>query len=294
VSALDVLATAAAAWSPVVILPAVALAGLALHTRAWALAVTAAVAGILPWVFVADYAIPGAAVPVAGTRLRVLLADADAGGANPASLVAATLRQPVDVLVLTEATPMLTHALAAGGLDPRLTPRWVSTPAGAPLAGLAVYSRYAIVSTDAVTGTRWPAARITLDTGKGRVAVVVGRVSPPGEGTARWRSDLVALGDAARAGGPAVIAGTLDASPDQSAFRRLTSHGLQDAAAALGRGLRPTWPSWAVLPLLPLDHVVVGGGIGVRSVSTVPVAGTSHRALVAELVVPPAADGTGD
>jgi hypothetical protein len=38
----------------------------------------------------------------------------------------------------------------------------------------------------------------------------------------------------------------------------------------------------------------VGGGIGVRSVSTVPVAGTSHRALVAELVVPPAADGTGD
>jgi endonuclease/exonuclease/phosphatase (EEP) superfamily protein YafD len=163
----------------------------------------------------------------------------------------------------------------------------VSAPADTARGGLAVYSRYAIVSTVAVTGTRWPAARITLDTGSASVELVVGRASPPGDGTSRWRSDLTALGDAARTGHPAALIGTLDATPDQSAFRQLTSRGLQDAAGRFGHGLRPTWPSGYPVPLLPLDHVVVGGGVGVRSVSTVPVAGSSHRALVAELVVPP-------
>jgi endonuclease/exonuclease/phosphatase family metal-dependent hydrolase len=83
-----------------------------------------------------------------------------------------------------------------------------------------------------------------------------------------------------------VLAGTLDANSQQPAFRRLTGRGLRDAAAVLGRGARPTWPSWSPLPLLALDHVLVGGGIGVRAVGTLAVAGTSHRAIIADLVVP--------
>jgi hypothetical protein len=293
---LDRLAAAAAAWSPLALVPAVVLAGLAVRSRAWVAAVAAGVAGLVPWVFVAGYAVPGgASVVPGGSRLAVLLLDTDAGGADAASVVAAVRRQRVDVLVLTEATALLTHDLATAGLDPRLAPRWVSTPTGAAAGGIAVYSRYAVASAEPVTGTRWPAVRITLDTGRSRVALVVGRASPPGEGTGRWRSDLRALSAAARTGWPAVLVGTLDATPGQAAFRAVTDGGLQDAAASLGRGLRPTWPSWSVLPLLPLDHVVVSGGVGVRTVGTLPVAGTAHRALVADLVVPPFGAGdTGD
>jgi endonuclease/exonuclease/phosphatase (EEP) superfamily protein YafD len=290
---LDRLATAAAAWSMLAAVPAVVVVGLALRSRSWVTAGAAGLAGVLPWVFVAGYGVPDAP-PASGSRVSVLLIDADGGRAGASSIVAATARQRVDVLVVTEATPLLTHDLAIAGLDPRLAPRWVSTPPGSEHAGIVVYSRPAIASIDLVPGTRWPAARVTLDTGRGRVALVVGRASPPGQGTGRWRSDLDALGAAARTGGPAVLAGTLDATPDQAAFRGVTSGGLADAAAVFGRGLRPTWPSWSVLPLLPLDHVVVGGGVGVRSIATLPVAGTSHRAIVAGLVVPdavPADDG---
>ena len=287
VAVLDRMATAAAAWSPVALVPAVALVALAVRSRSWAVAAAAAAAGLLPWVFVAGYAVPGGAVAGPGTsRLAVLLLDADAGRADAPSVVAAVGRQRVDVLVLTEATPLLTHELAAAGLDPRLAPRWVSTPVESPAGGVAVYSRYAVASVEPLGGTGWPAARVTLDTGRGRVALVAGRASPPGQGTGPWRADLRTLAAAARTGGPAVLAATLDATPDQTAFRSVTTGGLQDSAAAFGRGLRPTWPSWSVLPLLPLDHVVVGGGVGVRALGTLPVAGTSHRALVADLLVP--------
>lgn len=289
VSLLDRATVAAAAWSPLALIPSAVLVAFAVTSRAWVSAAACVLAAALPWIFVATYAVPGEAPPTAGTsRLAVLLLDADGGHADAPSVVAAVARQPVDVLVVTEATPMLTHALTTAGLDPRLAARWVSAPPGSARGGIVVYSRYALVTAEPLTTTRWPGARITLDTGRARVSVVVGRASPPSEGTARWRSDLSALGTAARTGAPAVLVGSLDATPEQAPFRALTTGGLQDAAAALGRGWRPTWPSWSVLPLLPLDHVVVGGGVGVRSVGTVPVAGTAHRGIVADLVVPPA------
>jgi hypothetical protein len=283
---LDRLVVAAAALTPLSVVPAIAVVALAVRARLWETAGLAALAGVLPWLFVAGYAVVGASpVPAAGSRLDVMLLDADAGRADAPSVAAAVARHPVDVLVLTETTSLLAHELTVAGLDPRLAPRWISLPPGSAQGGIAVYTRYPVVRVDRVPGTRWPAARVTLETGRGSVGLVVGRASPPGQGTDRWRTDLATLGSSARSGEPSVLVGTLDATPEHGAFRRLAGAGLQDAASALGHGLRPTWPSWSPVPMLPLDHVLVGGGVGVRSVGTVAVAGTSHRALLADLAV---------
>jgi hypothetical protein len=283
---LDRLVVAAAAVSPLTVVVAIPVVALAVRARLWITAGVAAVVVLVPWVFVLGYVSSSGAVPADGVRISVMLLDADGAGADAPSVAAAVARQPVDVLVVTEASSLLTHRLTTAGLDPRLVPRWASLPADSVSGGLCVYSRYRVTNAEPLDGTRWPAVRITLDTGRGPVAVVAGHASPPGRGTRAWRADLAVLGASARLPGPSVLVATLDADGQQPAFRRLAGSGLRDAPAVLGRGVRPTWPSWSPLPLLPLDHVLVGGGVGVRSVGTLAVAGTSHLALVADLVVP--------
>jgi endonuclease/exonuclease/phosphatase family metal-dependent hydrolase len=104
---------------------------------------------------------------------------------------------------------------------------------------------------------------------------------------ARWEEDLQLLPDP---GGPVlrVLAGDFNATPDHAAFRRLLRRGWTDAARVTGRALRPTWSPlrWPV-PRLTLDHVLVDPRIGVSSLEVVTVPGTDHRALVAELRLPP-------
>lgn len=282
----DRLVVTAGAVSPFAVVAAIPVVALAVRARLWVTAATAAAAALVPWFFVLGYAAPAPALPADGVRLSVMLLDADRAGADAPSVVAAVARQPVDVLVVTETSSLLTHALTTSGLDPRLEARWATPPDEAVQGGLCVYSRYPVANVEQLGGTRWPAVRITLDTGPGLVSLVAGSASTPGQGTAAWRSDLSSLAASARVPGPTVLVATLDANAQQPAFRRLTRSGLRDAAALAGRGVRPTWPSWSPLPLLPLDHVLVGGGVGARSVGTLAVAGTSHRALVADLVVP--------
>ena len=57
------------------------------------------------------------------------------------------------------------------------------------------------------------------------------------------------------------------------------------ANAFLGRGLRPTWPNWSPVPLLPTDHALVAG-LGVTEQTSLPIDGTDHRALSVCLAVP--------
>jgi endonuclease/exonuclease/phosphatase family metal-dependent hydrolase len=84
-----------------------------------------------------------------------------------------------------------------------------------------------------------------------------------------------------------VLAGDFNATPDHAAFRRLLCRGWTDAARVTGQALRPTWsPLRSPLPRLTLDHVLVGPRIGVASLQVVHVAGTDHRALVADLRLP--------
>jgi endonuclease/exonuclease/phosphatase family metal-dependent hydrolase len=109
-----------------------------------------------------------------------------------------------------------------------------------------------------------------------------------------WQSGFADLGGlaatAAAAGRPIVLAGDWNATTGNRPFRRLLrDHHLVDAHLAVGRGRARTWPAHRspLPPLLLLDHVVVGGGIMVRSVHERPAPGSDHLAVVADLGIPP-------
>jgi endonuclease/exonuclease/phosphatase (EEP) superfamily protein YafD len=103
---------------------------------------------------------------------------------------------------------------------------------------------------------------------------------------ARWAADLAEL-PGPQHGVLRVLAGDFNATLDHGALRRVLALGYRDAARTVGLGLRATWtPLRSPHPRLTLDHVLVDPQVGVASVTLVPVAGSDHRAVVAELVLP--------
>jgi endonuclease/exonuclease/phosphatase family metal-dependent hydrolase len=73
-------------------------------------------------------------------------------------------------------------------------------------------------------------------------------------------------------------------------MRRILGTGYRDAAAAVGQGLAGTWGPYDGDPIPPvtIDHVLVDRRVGVRSVSVHGIPGSDHRAVLAELSLPPA------
>jgi endonuclease/exonuclease/phosphatase (EEP) superfamily protein YafD len=282
----------AAALSPLTSVFAVLVTAFALRGRRWIAGGVAIVAGLLPWLFSLPYAIPASTQPGIGTPLRVLVVNAREGQADPRSIAATVREHGIDLLVITELTNRLAHDLTISGIDGRLVARWVSVPqiparGAAAQAGLGIWSRSTMSDITEVKGTHWPAMRATLDTGHGRLTVVAGHVAPPTPASAgSWSTDLATLHEAGDVPGPVTVLGGLNGTPWNPQFRAAAGAGLHDAGDVLGRGIRPTWPSWLGIPLLPLDHVLVGGQVDVQSLIGATIDGTDHRALLVTLLVP--------
>ncbi|MFE2011720.1 endonuclease/exonuclease/phosphatase family protein [Streptomyces sp. NPDC059491] len=101
-----------------------------------------------------------------------------------------------------------------------------------------------------------------------------------------WKRELGRVADvAARRTGPALVAGDFNASQDHAAFRDvLTAGHLSDAARSTGASRTPTWPAEGPLPpFVQIDHVLVSDDFGVRDVRFLDVAGSDHRAVLADL-----------
>jgi endonuclease/exonuclease/phosphatase (EEP) superfamily protein YafD len=284
---LGILPIGLASLGPLLLVPALVVITMALRRRSWTAVVPAAVAAALPWAFVVGYVVP--ATPPAGAflPLRALLVTAHDGAADATDIAEAARDQAADVVVVTELSSTLAHALTQAGLARRLSPRYVSVPESGPAAaGLAIYSRFPVEDVQALPGTQWPAVRARIVLGTSSVTLVAGHAVQPSAGDVDvWRSDVRAFGATARIKGPVLVLANLNATPWHPQFRRIVSGRLHDSADVLGRGLRPTWPGWSPVPLLPTDHALVAG-LGVASLGTVSVAGTDHRALSVEVTVP--------
>jgi endonuclease/exonuclease/phosphatase family metal-dependent hydrolase len=87
-----------------------------------------------------------------------------------------------------------------------------------------------------------------------------------------------------------ILAGDFNSTLDHVALRRLIDTGYRDAAEVVGAGLIGTWGPYDGLPFPPvtLDHVLVDRQIGVRAVSVHRIPGSDHRAVFADLTIPPA------
>ncbi|MEU4076144.1 hypothetical protein DEJ45_18725 [Streptomyces venezuelae] len=103
-----------------------------------------------------------------------------------------------------------------------------------------------------------------------------------------WKRELGRVQDyaatAARTPGPTLIAGDFNASQDHAAFRHiLAAGGLQDAARRAEASRTPTWPTEGPLPpYVQIDHVLVRD-FTVREVRFPALAGSDHRAVLADL-----------
>ena len=272
---------------PLVTVAAVPVVTLAVRRRRWESAAAAVVAGLLPWVFVAGYATPAPEPPRPGDPVTMLVVNAHGGRADAEQIVTAVRTNNVDVLVVTELSRTLSNELSDARLGTFLLPQWFRVQ-DAPDAGLGVWANAEVGDPRVVAGTRWPAVSFTVPTRSGELRVVAGHVVPPVPNRAgRWRSDLSALGSAAGGRDHTMLVGTFNASPWHARYRSmLASAKLVDAADVQGGGLRPTWPTWTPLPLVPLDSALVTEDLHVISADTVPVEGTDHRALLVKVEIP--------
>ncbi|WP_138759859.1 endonuclease/exonuclease/phosphatase family protein [Modestobacter altitudinis] len=230
--------------------------------------------------------------PTDGRALRLVSLNMLHGRADPAAVVALVRSIDADVLALAEVTPAAVSGLLAAGVAGRLphahvVPAGAGQPAG---AGGALWTRLEVRERSVAPGRfGQPSARLAVPGGRDLEVTAV-HTHPPTTSAgqvARWEDDLELLPDPA-AGVLRVLAGDFNATPDHGAFRRLLRRGWVDAARVTGQAMRPTWsPVRVPVPRLTLDHVLVDPRIGVVSLAVVHVPGTDHRALVADLRLPP-------
>jgi endonuclease/exonuclease/phosphatase (EEP) superfamily protein YafD len=250
-----------------------------------AVVVAVAAAAVVP------RAIPADPPPPGGTPLTVLEMNVYEGHADVGALAAVIRRERPDVVVLPEAGELFRARIAALVPDYR---SWTNVPPqaadvrgitvlAAPRAG-DVTARVIPDAPGTPTDTRYPWAELTGGIlGPVRLgAVHVVSVVPGWIGY--WPGELALLQRwCSRAGGPALVVGDFNATPDHSAFRAGTQ-GCADAATDRGESLTGTWYSGVPRALgAQIDHVLTTGGPLARDVSVLDVPGSDHRALLVHL-----------
>ena len=111
----------------------------------------------------------------------------------------------------------------------------------------------------------------------------------PSLGTARLdtcRDGIAELAELARREPHTVVAGDLNLTDRQIAYRWLTSGRLDAMRTGRPRTTFPGWPWYPVLAMR-IDHVVVPADWSVQGARVVKVRGSDHRGVIAELRRPP-------
>ena len=211
---------------------------------------------------------------------------------EPGRTLDVVLERQADVLVLTEFTvtfgQLLERRPDAAEIAERYPYQW-RHPEGMG-RGLAVLSSLPIERIVPVPLSA-PAVVATLRGGEERVDLYAVHPMAPSDrwGLLQWQHDYrVLTADAEDAGPEVVMAGDFNATSGHRAFRRLLSAGdLRDAHDVGGGGLVGTWPvGWPIPPLMRLDHVLVGEGIGVERFELLEATSSDHLGVEAWLRVP--------
>ena len=226
-----------------------------------------------------------------GPRVRVASVSLRKGLVAAGPVIDLVRRYDVDVLSVQELTPESEAALEAAGIG-KLLPSAHAIPARpgrVPSASGAVWTRLAVLDRGAVPGTfEQPTVRLAVDGGPDIEVTAVHSAPPASSPSAvrAWTEDLAALPDP-EPGVLRVLAGDFNATLDHADLRAVLRRGYADAARAVGGALAWTWrPLRLRFPRLALDHVLVDPRIAVASVDLTTVAGSDHRAVVAELALP--------
>lgn len=149
--------------------------------------------------------------------------------------------------------------------------------------GIALFSKYPFqcVRTITVRGAPFIEAFLAVNDVPVRL-LAVHATSPISYGHFRRRNEqLSRLSDhLAHSDTATIMVGDLNTVPWDQAFRRFCFRsGLRSTTPMLQR----TWPSIGPLAVIPLDHVLVSHGVDPVALRTTSIAGSDHRALIADL-----------
>ncbi|MER6094464.1 endonuclease/exonuclease/phosphatase family protein [Streptomyces sp. NPDC001728] len=214
-------------------------------------------------------------------RLRVLASNVEFSGAT-GSLVTAVRRERPQLVFVSECDRAcgraVTRAFAAE------LPHYASVEEDGS-AGSVILSAYPLRDWHMIPATMgMPGA--TAEIGGRTVRLQLAHPMPPLPGQVHlWKRELGRVRDATAPDGPQIVAGDFNASQDHAAFRAvLDGGGLHDAARLSGASRTPSWPMEGPLPpYVQIDHVLVTDDFTVRGTRFLDLAGTDHRALLADL-----------
>lgn len=223
-----------------------------------------------------------------GGGLTVMTANLYLGRADPSALVATVAQHQVDVLTVQELTPEAEAALREAGLE-ALLPRRVLVPLPGG-RGAGVYSVHPLSAARQLPGYLLVNLVVDVQVGAGGpVALFAVHPLPPLQQPGVWSAEQGRLAADLRAAGgrrTVVASGDFNASYAHRQFRDLLALGYADAAEATGAGLVPTYPVDRSFPaLVGIDHVLVRGA-AVAGLRRVPIAGSDHHGLVADITLP--------
>lgn len=276
------------AFSPYLMLAAVPAVIVLILARQW-LGVAAAAVVLILCVTTQSRLYLAETGPPDAQALVTLTANLHLGEANAADVVAAVRAHRVDLLATQEMTPEAQQRLVDAGIRAELP--YEATDSRPGPAGTGLWSRYplddvdrrkdfslaAVTATVAVPGLQRP------------VTVAAVHLNGPVPISAPWQHDIRHLPSVLRElsrGGPVVVAGDFNATPDIVQFRNLLVDGYADAAQQAGAGMTATYPAdrWYP-PLIAIDHVLTHDAVATRA-DTIHISNTDHRALLVTVQVP--------
>ncbi|MGW4998948.1 endonuclease/exonuclease/phosphatase family protein [Streptomyces hydrogenans] len=220
--------------------------------------------------------------PVA--RIRVIASNVEYGQGT-GSLIDLALRERPQLLYVSECDPACGRALAAA-LSRQLPHRVAVEAEGS--SGSVILSAFPLRDRSAVPAAMgMPGA--TAEIAGRPVRLQLAHPLPPVPGqVSLWKSELARLRaavDARPAGETLLLAGDFNASQDHAAFRAFSEgRPLLDAARATGSSRTPTWPAEGPLPpFVQIDHVLTSPDLTAVATRFLPVPGSDHRAVLADL-----------
>lgn len=277
---------------------------LALVSRRWFAALLALVCvGLQGWwqysYFVPQSHLDDAAITaVSGRRVnvndgyaRVMTANVYRGQADVKAIIAAVRDQRVEVLALQETTRSFINDLKAQGIHDYLPYSQVASSDGK--YGNALFSAVALdsPSDDDVDSTAsfMPGGTVSFADGKTQIRFVSVHTTSPKPGCwDQWRTSLDEVARMrARKDAKYVLMGDFNSTTDHTPFRNILGSRFHDAAQSAGHGMVFTWPSdMAGIPKFAgIDHIVLDQGIVAGQLSTLPIPGSDHDALLATIMV---------
>ena len=261
-----------------------------LLAAAAAILLTTAMAVQVPWLYLGQ---ASDARPET-TELRILSSNIQKGEAD-ARFFVDLATSSADVLTVSELTAESATRFLDAGIR-KVFPYSILNPRR-NAEGMGLWSRYPLTELPrSKHGNNFIAARVRVPGIRDDPVVAAVHLMSPVAGGAntfeKWRHRITAakaeFTDYAETAGPAavIIAGDFNATADMKQFRDLLDVGYRDAVNQTGAGFMPTYsPHPWIPPVIAIDHVLTRNS-AVRSIRSVDIPGSDHRALLATVALP--------